>query len=102
MLLSDSVKPISFVKAHASEVIRGVVENGQPVVVTLNGEAKVVIEDVREYERQQETLALLKLIALGKKDIRMGRVKPMRAAFVAVDERIALDRREQDRCNTGC
>lgn len=60
MKLSKSVKPISYLKAHASEVIRDVTDNQRTLVITHNGEAKVVVQDVRVYEQFQESLAKLK------------------------------------------
>ena len=100
MLLSDSVKPISYVKAHAAEIIRRITQDGQPVVVTLNGQAKVIIEDIRDYERQQETLALLKLLALGRKEVLAGQIKPMAEAFTVIDARIATGRKTRSKCKT--
>jgi prevent-host-death family protein len=81
MKLSESVKPVSYFKAHASEVIRDVVENQKTVVITQNGEARVVVQGVQEYEQMQETLALLKMLAQSKKSIDQGRIKPAKKAF---------------------
>lgn len=81
MKLSEMVKPISYIKAHASEVIREVAEKREPVVVTLNGEAKAVIQDIREYEKDRESLAMLKILALGRKSLEGGRVKAAREVF---------------------
>lgn len=65
----SNIKPISFLKANASEVLRDLDQNGQPIVITQNGVAKAVLQDVRSYEKTQETLALLKLLALGNQQI---------------------------------
>ena len=54
MKLSETVKPISYIKSHASEIISEISESGSPVVVTVNGEARVIIQDIKEYERQGE------------------------------------------------
>ena len=56
MKLSEAVKPISHFKSHASEVIREVMETHNPVVITLNGEAKAIIQDIREYEQDGKAL----------------------------------------------
>ena len=88
MKLSDSVKPISYIKAHTSEVIREVVENQATVVITLNGEAKVVLQDIREFEKTQETLALLKILAMSKKSLENGKSRPAREALRDLRERI--------------
>lgn len=77
MRYSSQVKPISYLKANAAEVLLLLAEKRQPMVITQNGEAKAVIQDVASYEETQETLALLKVLALGNHDIEAGKVKPV-------------------------
>jgi len=79
--LSEAVKPISYLKAHASEIIRDVAANRKTLVITQNGEANVVLQDIQIYEELQESLALLKLLALSKKDVREGNTAPVETAF---------------------
>lgn len=74
MRLSDQIKPISYLKAHAAEIIRHLGNKGEPLIITQNGEAKVVIQDIKMYEQTQETMALLKILALGNRQIEEGRV----------------------------
>ena len=76
MRYSSQVKPISYLKANAAEVLSKIAEDREPLVITQNGEAKAVLQDVASYEQTQETLALLKLLALGQQDIEAGRVRP--------------------------
>lgn len=76
MRLSSQIKPISYLKAHAAEIVRNLGEQGEPLIITQNGEAKVVIQDIGSYEQTQETLALLKILALGNRQIEEGLVKP--------------------------
>lgn len=75
MKLSDHIKPISYLKAHAADVIRQLREKGEPLIITQNGEARAVIQDIESYEQTQETLALLKILALGNRQIEEGQVK---------------------------
>lgn len=77
MGLETRVKPISYLKAHSAEVIRELGEGGPPLVITQNGEAKAVIQDVASYAATQELLALLKLLAIGREDMAAGRVTPL-------------------------
>jgi prevent-host-death family protein len=88
MKFSESVKPISYLKTHASEVIRDVAENQKTLLITHNGEAKVVIQDVKVYEQTQEALALLKILAMNSKDIKKGRSKTIDKTFKDVRKRI--------------
>lgn len=78
MRYSSQVKPISYLKANAAEVLTQLTEGREPLVITQNGEAKAVIQDVASYEETQETLALLKILALGNAEIEAGKVKPVR------------------------
>lgn len=77
MGLESRIKPISYLKANSAEVIRELGEGAGPLVITQNGEAKAVLQDVGSFEATQEALALLKLLALGRDDIEAGRVRPL-------------------------
>lgn len=74
MRLSDQIKPISYLKAHAAEIIRNLGNDGEPLIITQNGEAKVIIQDIKSYEETQETMALLKILALGNRQIEEGKL----------------------------
>jgi prevent-host-death family protein len=76
MKLSKQIKPISYLKAHAAEIVRKLGEQREPLVITQNGEAKVVLQDIESYEQTQETMALLKILALGMRQIEEGKVLP--------------------------
>lgn len=76
MKLSSQIKPISYLKAHAAEIVRNLGEQREPLVITQNGEAKVVMQDIESYEQAQETMALLKILALGNRQIEGGKVQP--------------------------
>lgn len=88
MKLSDRVKPLSHLKAHAPEIIRGLAEGQEPVVITVHGEAKAVLQDVTRYEETQETLALLKVLALTNTKVAAGKVRPAADAFRRVRARV--------------
>jgi prevent-host-death family protein len=77
MRYSSQVKPISYLKANAAEVLSQLTERREPMVITQNGEAKAVLQDVASFEETQETLALLKILALGNQDVAAGKVRPV-------------------------
>jgi len=81
MKLSSQIKPISYLKAHAAEIIRNMGDQGGPLIITQNGEAKVVLQDIESYEQTQETMALLKILALGNRQIEAGNVVPAAAVI---------------------
>jgi prevent-host-death family protein len=74
---SSQVKPISYLKANAAEVLKHLTEQREPMVITQNGEAKAVLQDIASFEETQETLALLKILALGNQDLAAGKVRPV-------------------------
>jgi prevent-host-death family protein len=76
MKLSTQIKPISYLKAHAAEIVRHMGEQREPLIITQNGEAKVVMQDIESYEQTQETMALLKILALGNRQIEEGKLEP--------------------------
>ena len=77
MRYSTQIRPISYLKANAAEVLQELTDQRRPMVITQNGEAKAVIQDVVSYEETQETLALLKILALGNQQVAQGRVKAL-------------------------
>lgn len=77
MRYSTQVKPISYLKANAAEVLQQLSEKREPLLITQNGEAKAVLQDVATYEATQETLALLKILALGNQEVAAGKLKPI-------------------------
>ncbi len=77
MRYSSQVKPISYLKANAAEVLTHLAKEREPMVITQNGEAKAVLQDVASFEETQETLALLKILALGNQDVAAGKLKPV-------------------------
>ncbi len=88
MKLSSRIKPISYLKAHAAEIVRNLGEQREPLVITQNGEAKVVMQDIESYEQTQETMALLKILALGTRQIEEGKVQPAEDVIKRLRERL--------------
>ena len=89
MKYSTRIKPISYLKANAAEIIRTLAEEGSPMVITQNGEAKAVMQDVATYEQTQETLSLLKILALGTREVEQGKVVPAADAIRALRKKIS-------------
>jgi prevent-host-death family protein len=77
MRYSTQIKPISYLKANAAEVLTHLSEEREPMIITQNGEAKAVIQDLASFEKTQETLALLKILALGNQDVETRNLKPL-------------------------
>jgi len=78
MRFSTQIKPISYVKAHAAELIERITEEREPIIITQNGEARAVLVDVASYEEMMnETQALLKILAIAEEEIEAGDTVPI-------------------------
>jgi prevent-host-death family protein len=75
------VRPITQLKNRTADLVREVTENGRPITITQNGEAKVVVMDVESYDRWRSSMALLKMLALGEADVERGRTVKQADAF---------------------
>jgi prevent-host-death family protein len=69
---STQIKPISYVKSHAAELLDRIAEEREPIIITQNGEARAVLVDVTSYEKLEESIALLKVLAIADKEIESG------------------------------
>lgn len=86
MRFSKQIKPISYLKSHTAEIVDQLCESHEPMLITQNGQAKLVVMDVQSYEEYQETLALLKLLALGQQQIAQGKFRDMHDVFSDLEQ----------------
>ncbi|VVO13050.1 hypothetical protein PS718_03585 [Pseudomonas fluorescens] len=85
MKLSSQIKPISYLKSHTAEIVKTITESREPLVITQNGEAKLVVMDVKSFEEQEDTMALLKLLAMGNREIEEGKFSDAEDVFAELD-----------------
>ena len=88
MKLAGQIKSVSTFKANAAEMIDDINETGNPVILTVNGEAKVIVQDIQSYEETQNTLAMMQLLATGDRAVREGRTLPVKEAMARVRARL--------------
>ncbi|MEC5218946.1 prevent-host-death family protein [Actimicrobium sp. GrIS 1.19] len=86
MRLSEQVKPISYLKDNTARVINEITQSREPMIITQNGEATFVVQDIHSWEQTQQTMALLKILALGRHQIERGEVAPAAEVFAQLDE----------------
>ena len=88
MQLSQTIKPISYLKTKTADVINSVNENRQPIIITQNGEAKAIIQDMKSYESLRNSLSLLKLIIQSEEDIQKGDIVPQDEMFEKLEKKL--------------
>ena len=86
MKLSSQIKPISYLKSHASEIVRNLKELGETMIITQNGEAKAVIQDPKSYEDMKNAISILKLLSFAEEDIKNGNLHDEEDVFSSVEE----------------
>lgn len=85
MNLSKDIKPITYLKANAPELLRQINETHRPVLITQNGELRAVLQDPQSYENMRNAIGILKLLSQGEEDIKKGKIKSQNQVFEAVE-----------------
>ena len=91
MKLSSQIKPISYLKSHTAEIVKTLTESREPLVITQNNEAKLVVMDVKSFEEQEDTMALLKLLAMGNREIEEGKFRDAEDVFADLEPACIAD-----------
>jgi len=86
MKLHTHIKPISYLKSHAAQIVTELTQSREPLIITQNGEATLVVMDVKSYQSHEDTLALLKVLALGQRDIEQGQFRDAEDVFASIDQ----------------
>ena len=73
--LKADIKPISYIKTNAADMMKYVNETHSPIVITQNGEARAVLVDVESYQNMENAFALMGMIRLAEKDIGDGKTR---------------------------
>ena len=88
MSLEEDIRPITYLKTRAADLLKQVNETHRPVIITQNGEPKAVLQDPQSYESMRNALGLMKLISQGEEDIRKGRVRSQEQVFAGIEQAI--------------
>ena len=85
MRLENDIKPITYLKSRAADVLKQINETHRPMIITQNGEAKAVIQDPQSYENMKNTISMLKLLSFAEEDIRKDNVLDEKEVFAEVE-----------------
>mgnify|MGYP000318427472 FL=1 len=88
MHLEQDIQPISYLKAKTADVINTVNKNRRAIIITQNGEAKAVVQDIKSYESLQNSLNFLKLIVQSEKEIEVGGVIEQSKMFDELEQKL--------------
>lgn len=86
MNISEDIKPITYLKSKAADLLKQINETHRPVVITQNGEPRAVLQDPKSYENMRNAIGILKLISQGEEDVRNGKSKLQENVFTEIEE----------------
>ena len=89
MNISSDIKPVSFLKSHAADILKQINETHRPIVITQNGEPRGVLQDPESYDNMRKAIGLLKLISQGEEDIKQGNTKTQDRVFKGIEKMLA-------------
>ncbi len=90
MKISTDIKPVTYLKSRAADMLKQINETHRPIIITQNGEPKAVLQDPESYENMRNTIGLLKLISMGEEDIRNVKSKTQSEVFSDLEKLISL------------
>jgi prevent-host-death family protein len=88
MRYSSQIKPISYLKERTAAVVKEITESRTPMIITQNGEATFVVQDIHSFEQMQQSMALLKILALGQREIERGQFTDADGFFAELDKEV--------------
>ena len=88
MKISTDIKPVTYLKSKAADMLRQVNETHRPIIITQNGEPKAVLQDPESYENMRNAIGLLKLISQGEEEIRKGKYKTQDEVFADLGKQL--------------
>lgn len=89
MNISSDIKPVSFLKSHAADILKQINDTHRPIVITQNGEPRGVLQDPESYDNMRKAIGLLKLISQGEEDIKQGKTKTQDRVFKDIEKILA-------------
>ena len=88
--LKETIRPITYLKTNAADVLSTVTQTHAPVIITHNGEAKMVVQDIESYQKLKQSLDMLKLVAMSKKQLEEAKTKPAHEVFKSIEEKLGI------------
>ena len=88
MKMNEDIRPVTYLKSRAADLLAQINETHRPVIITQNGEARAVLQDPASYEQMRAALGLMKLIAQGEEDVRAGRLSEQDEVFARLEKRL--------------
>lgn len=96
MNITNDIKPVTYLKSRAADLLNQINETHRPVIITQNGEPRAILQDPKSYENMRNAIGLLKLISAGEADVREGRIIEQEKVFDELEQLLKAKVNEQD------
>jgi prevent-host-death family protein len=83
--ITRDIKPVTYLKSRAADLLNQINETRCPVIITQNGEPRAVMQDPQSYENMRNAIGILKLISQGEADISDGNAKTQEDVFKDIE-----------------
>ena len=88
MNIRSDIKPVSYLKSKAADILKQINNTRRPVIITQNGEPKGVLQDPESYENMRNAIGILKLLSQGEDDLKKGKIRTQDEIFVNIESKI--------------
>jgi len=88
MNITNDIRPVTYLKSRAADLLKQINETHRPVIITQNGEPKAVLQDPESYENMRNAIGILKLISMGEEDIKNGNILEQEDVFKNIEEKM--------------
>jgi prevent-host-death family protein len=88
MNLKDDIRPISYIKTNAADMLKRVNETHNPIIITQNGEARAVLLDTESYQSLVNSVGILKVLQQDERDIEVGKVHSQDSVFESIEKKL--------------
>lgn len=86
MNIINDIRPVTYLKSRAADLLKQINDTHRPVIITQNGEPKAVLQDPESFENMRNAIGILKLISMGEEDIKNGNMLEQETAFNNIEE----------------
>ncbi len=90
MNIQTDIKPVTYLKSRAADLLRQINATHRPIIITQNGEPRAVLQDPKSFEDMRKAIGILKLISQGEVDIKKGNSKTQKAVFNNIEEMLKM------------
>ncbi|GAF99666.1 unnamed protein product [marine sediment metagenome] len=90
MNIQTDIRPVTYLKSRAADLLKQINETRRPVIITQNGEPKAVLQDPKSFEDMRKSIGILKLISQGEEDIKKGKVKTQEEVFNNIENLLKM------------